>query len=141
MKILIICTGNSCRSQMAEGFLKSLDGNLEVSSAGTKPEVKVNPNAVKVMNEIGIDISSCKPKNADIFINEEFDYVITVCDSAKESCPVFTGKVKHRLHIGFEDPAEARGTEEDVLEVYRKVRDQIGNEFAKFYESLNIRHV
>lgn len=124
---------------MAEGFLKSLDKNLEISSAGTKPETSVNPNAVRVMNEIGIDISSQVPKNVDIFKDKSFDYVITVCDSAKETCPVFTGNVKNRLHIGFEDPAEARGTEEEILAVYRKVRDEIKNEFSKFYESLKSR--
>ena len=126
---------------MAEGFLKSLDSSLEVYSAGTRPEIRVNPNAVKVMSETGIDISSHSPKNVDLFKNKEFDYVITVCDSAKESCPVFTGSVKHRLHIGFEDPADAKGTVEEVLTVYRKVRDQIRSEFTKFYESLSIRHV
>jgi len=135
-KILIICTGNSCRSQMAEGFLKSLDPGLAVYSAGTKPEIKVNPNAVKVMGEIGINISAQYPKNADGFKNEPFDYVITVCDSAKESCPVFSGAVKHRLHIGFEDPADAKGTEEEVLAVYRKVRDEIRTEFKKFYNEV-----
>lgn len=121
---------------MAEGFLKSLDKNLEVSSAGTKPETRINPNAVRVMNEIGIDISSQVPKNVDIFKDKSFDYVITVCDSAKETCPVFTGSVKHRMHIGFEDPAEARGTEEKILTVYRKVRDEIKKEFTKFYETI-----
>ena len=136
LKILIICTGNSCRSQMAEGFLKSLDPELSVYSAGTRPELKVNPNAVKVMEEIGIDISAQYPKNAEGFKNETFDFVITVCGSAKESCPVFTGSVKNRLHIGFEDPAEARGTEEEVFAVYRKIRDEIRNEFKKFYDSI-----
>ena len=136
MRILIICTGNSCRSQMAEGFLKNLDPGLEVYSAGTKPEVRVNPNAVKVMKETGIDISSQVPKNADMFKDKSFDYVITVCDSAKESCPVFTGDVKNRIHIGFEDPALAKGSDEEVLAVYRKVRDEIKNEFGKFYKMI-----
>ena len=136
MRILIICTGNSCRSQMAEGYLKSLDSGLEVYSAGTKPEVRVNPNAVKVMKETGIDISSQVPKNADMFKDKSFDYVITVCDSAKESCPVFTGDVKNRIHIGFEDPALAKGSDEEVLAVYRKVRDEIKNEFGKFYKMI-----
>lgn len=135
-KILIICTGNSCRSQMAEGYLKSIDPELKVFSAGTHPENAVNPNAVKVMKELGIDISSQYPKNAVQFLNIPFDYVITVCDNAKESCPVFAGKVKNRLHIGFEDPARVRGTETEVLTVYRKVRDEIKSEFMKFYESL-----
>ena len=136
MRILIICTGNSCRSQMAEGFLRSLDMNIEVFSAGTKPELQVNTNAVEVMKEIGIDISSQAPKNVDLFRNKYFDYVITVCDSAKETCPVFTGDVKHRLHIGFEDPAAAKGADEEILGVYRKVRDEIKSEFGKFYETL-----
>lgn len=132
-KILILCTGNSCRSQMAEGFLKSFDSELEVYSAGTKPADKVNPKAVTVMNEIGIDISQNYPKDVEQFINESFDYVITVCDNAKETCPVFMGKVGKQLHIGFEDPAEATGTEEEILAVFRKVRDEIKNAFFDFY--------
>lgn len=132
MKILILCTGNSCRSQMAEGFLKSLDKNLEVFSAGTNPAERVNPYAVKVMNEIGIDISNGVPENVDKYINKSFEYVITVCDNAKETCPVFMGKVSHRLHIGFDDPADAIGSEEEVMPVYRRVRDEIRQDFLKF---------
>jgi len=132
-RILILCTGNSCRSQMAEGFLKSFDKNLEVYSAGTKPAEKVNPNAVKVMNEVGIDLSKNYPKLVDKFLNEQFDYVITVCDNAKETCPVFIGKVEKQLHIGFEDPADAIGTEEEIIAVFRKVRDAIKKDFYKFY--------
>jgi len=128
-KILILCTGNSCRSQMAEGFLKSFDKNLEVNSAGTKPAEKVNPFAVKAMKEVGIDISNGIPENVDKYINQSFDYVITVCDNAKETCPVFMGNVKHRLHIGFDDPADAVGTEDEVMPVYRRVRDEIEKEF------------
>ena len=134
MKILIICTGNTCRSQIAEGFLRSFDKNLEVYSAGTNAEKKVNPYAIKVMAEKGINISTQFPKNVDLFIKESFDYVITVCDGAKEICPVFTGNVKHRLHIGFEDPANATGSDEEKLIVYRKVRDEIEREFREFYE-------
>ena len=126
---------------MAEGYLKSLDSQLQVFSAGTRPEVKINPNAVKVMGEIGIDISEQYPKNVDIFKNESFDYVITVCDSAKESCPVFTGDVKNRLHIGFEDPADARGSDEEVLEVYRRVRDEIRIEFKKFFDTIGMMKI
>jgi len=129
MKILILCTGNSCRSQMAEGFLRSLHPEWKIFSAGTKPEKEVNPLAVKVMEEAGIDISHHQPKSIQQFIGYDFDYVITVCDNARESCPVFTGKVKHRLHIGFEDPADARGNEEERLEVYRRVRNEIINQF------------
>ena len=134
-KILILCTGNSCRSQMAEGFLKSFDKNLEVNSAGTKPAEKVNPFAVKAMKEVGIDISNGIPENVDKYINQSFDYVITVCDNAKETCPVFMGNVKHRLHIGFDDPADAVGTEDEVMPVYRRVRDEIEKEFFIFYKN------
>ncbi|MDP4281553.1 MAG: arsenate reductase ArsC, partial [Bacteroidota bacterium] len=94
MKILILCTGNSCRSQMAEGFLKSFDSRLEVYSAGTQPAPNANLIAVAAMNEVGIDISQNKPKSVDLFLSDSFDYVITVCDNARESCPVFFGKVK-----------------------------------------------
>jgi arsenate reductase (thioredoxin) len=118
---------------MAEGFLKSLDKNLDVFSAGTKPAERVNPFAVEAVKEIGIDISNGVPENVDKYVNQSFDYVITVCDNAKETCPVFTGKVKHRLHIGFDDPADAIGTEDEVMPVYRRVRDEIREEFLKFY--------
>jgi arsenate reductase len=121
---------------MAEGFLKSFDKNLEVFSAGTKAEKKVNSYAVKVMTEKGIDISKQYPKDVDIYLKETFDYVITVCDGAKEVCPVFIGNVKHRMHIGFEDPANAKGTDEEKLSVYRKVRDEIYEAFKHFYTSL-----
>ena len=121
---------------MAEGFLKSFDETLQVSSAGTHPAEKVNPNAVKVMKEIGIDISHHTPELVDQYIGEEWDYVITVCGGAKEVCPAFTGKVKHRLHIGFDDPADAVGNEEEVMAVYRRVRDEIKEGFNKFYQSI-----
>ncbi len=132
-KILILCTGNSCRSQMAEGFLKSFDPQLEVFSAGTNPSTRVHPKAIQVMKEAGIDLGRNYPKHIDQFINDSFDYVITVCDNAKESCPVFIGNVGKQLHIGFEDPAEAVGTEEEIFSVFRKVRDQIKRRFEKFY--------
>lgn len=134
LKILVLCTGNSCRSQMAEGFLKSFDDKAEVYSAGVRPEKEVNPYAVEVMREIGIDISNNKPKLVDEFISQSFDYVITVCDNAKESCPVFTGKVKNTFHIPFEDPALAKGSKEEVIGVYRKVRDEIKKEMKLFYQ-------
>lgn len=133
MKVLIICTGNTCRSQMAEGFIKSFDAKTEVYSAGTKAEKLVNPNAIKAMAEIGIDISRQYPKQVDIFLKDTFDYVITVCDGAKEICPIFTGKVTHRLHIGFDDPAAAKGSEEEIMNVYRRVRDEMKEHFNKFY--------
>ncbi len=123
---------------MAEGFLKSFDKNLEVYSAGTNPSNQVHPKAIQVMNEEGINLSESYPKNVNDFIKDSFDFVITVCDKAKETCPVFTGKVNKRLHIGFEDPAEATGTEEDILSAFRKVRDQIKEDFDKFYNK-NIR--
>ncbi len=132
-RILILCTGNTCRSQMAEGFLRSFDDELEVFSAGVKPEGRVNSNAVKVMNEIGIDIGSHFPQNVDEFVDQSFDYVITVCDNAKEVCPIFTGDVKHQLHIPFDDPAGATGTEEEVFAVYKRVRDEIKRDFYEFY--------
>jgi arsenate reductase (thioredoxin) len=137
-KILILCTGNSCRSQMAEGFLKSFDKNLEVYSAGTKPAEKVNPFAVKAMKEVGIDISNGIAEDVDKYLTQSFDYVITVCDNAKETCPVFMGNVKHRLHIGFDDPADAVGTEEQIMPVYRRVRDEIKKEFFNFYSKILI---
>ena len=134
-KILILCTGNSCRSQMAEGFLKSFYTKLKICSAGTSPSQQVHAKSIRVMNEIGINISKANPKHVDEFINDSFDYVITVCDDAKESCPVFMGKVKHHLHIGFDDPAEAIGTEDEILSVFRRVRDEIKNDFQNFYNN------
>ncbi|MFO8234057.1 MAG: arsenate reductase ArsC [Bacteroidales bacterium] len=139
MKLLILCTGNSCRSQMAEGFLKSFDTNPDVYSAGTKPEKAVNPRAIQVMKEKKIDISGNQPENVDKYIDESFDYVITVCDSAKETCPVFLGDVKQRLHMGFEDPAGATGSDKEILNKYREVRDMIEKEFYAFYTK-NIKH-
>ena len=132
-RILILCTGNSCRSQMAEGFLKSFDKNLEVFSAGTNPAEKINAFAVKAMQEIGIDISNGNAENVDKYLSQSFDYVITVCDNAKETCPVFIGNVKHRLPIGFDDPADAVGSEAEVMPVYRRVRDEIKKNFYEYY--------
>lgn len=134
-RILILCTGNSCRSQMAEGFLKSFDPEMEVFSAGTNPADAVSSRAVKVMKEIGIDISNNKPKSVDQFLNQSFDYVITVCDNAKETCPVFSGNVKNRLHVGFRDPAEAVGSEDEIIKIFRQVRDEIREKFLEFYSS------
>jgi arsenate reductase (thioredoxin) len=133
MKILILCTGNSCRSQMAHGFLQSFDAKITVYSAGTEPASKVNPKAVLVMHETGIDISRHTPVSVDSYLQEEWDYVITVCDHAHETCPVFTGKVKHRLHMGFEDPSHATGTDEFIINEFRRIRDQIKAEFYRLY--------
>ncbi|OFY58738.1 MAG: protein tyrosine phosphatase [Bacteroidetes bacterium RBG_19FT_COMBO_42_10] len=135
MKILILCTGNSCRSQMAQGFLQSFDKNIEVHSAGTFPAERINPKAVEVMAEAGIDISKNSPKSVDEFLNDQWDYVITVCDDANETCPVFIGKVKHRLHIGFEDPSHIKGSEDFILSEFRRIRDEIEEEFYKFYNT------
>lgn len=137
-RILILCTGNSCRSQMAEGFLKSFDPDLYVRSAGTNPSGNVHPKAIKVMKEIGVDISAGKPENVDQYLGEVWDYVITVCDNARETCPVFMGEVRRQLHIGFDDPAEATGSEEEVMGEFRRIRDEIKRDFNAFYnEKIN----
>ena len=118
---------------MAQGFLQSLDKNLKVCSAGTEPAKQVNQKGVQVMKELGVDISHHKPKMLDQYILEEWDYVITVCDHANESCPLFMGKVKHRLHIGFEDPSHAQGSEEFILSEFYRVRDEIKEGFLALY--------
>ena len=135
MKILILCTGNSCRSQMAHGFLQSFDDRLTVCSAGTEPAKQVNQKAVQVMKEAGIDISHHSPKLVDQYLKDEWDYVITVCDHANETCPLFMGKVKYRLHMGFEDPSHATGSEEFVMCEFRRIRDEIKDTLLKFYKS------
>ena len=135
MKILILCTGNSCRSQMAHAFLQSFDTNMEVRSAGTNPAQEVHPLAGKVMGEAGLDISSHRPTLVDDYINEAWDYVITVCGDANENCPVFIGKVKKRLHIGFEDPAKITGSNEFVISEFRRIRDEIKEGFTQFYQT------
>ena len=136
MKILIICTGNSCRSQMAHGLLQSFKKDWEVCSAGTKPEKQVNPNAIKVMAEEGIDISHHVPKSVNVYLGESWDYVITVCGGANESCPVFAGKVKHRIHIGFDDPANAQGEPDHVLGVYRQTKNEIKEVLLNWLKSI-----
>ena len=132
-KILILCTGNSCRSQMAHGFLQSFDKNLIVRSAGTQAAGKLNEGAVKAMQEIGIDISSHTSDPVEMYLDQEWDYVITVCGGANESCPIFIGKVKNRLHIGFDDPSHATGTSEFVENEFRRVRNEIHSSFHTFY--------
>ncbi len=133
MKILILCTGNSCRSQMAHGFLQSFDKNLIVCSAGTEASGKLNEIAVQVMKEAGIDISHHSSDSIDKYLNDEWDYVITVCGGANEACPAFTGKVKHRLHMGYDDPSHAQGTQEFIMSDFYRVRDEINAGFRKFY--------
>lgn len=133
-KILILCTGNSCRSQMAEGFLKAFDNNLTVYSAGTKASKQVHPNAIKVMTELGVDLSKNYPKKVDEFLKEEFDFVISVCGHAQENCPIFFGNVKKHVHIGFEDPDELTGTKEEILIEFRRIRNEILISFFAFYQ-------
>lgn len=130
-RILFLCTGNSCRSQMAEGFLRYMGGDrFEVFSAGVKPTI-VNPLAIKVMAEAGINISSYRSKSVMEFIGQQFDYVITVCDNAKQSCPAFPGKYE-KIHWVLEDPAEIVGSEEERLVVFRKIREQIQKNVSEF---------
>jgi arsenate reductase (thioredoxin) len=130
-KVLFLCTGNSCRSQMAEGWLRTLGGNkFDALSAGTKPS-EVNPLAIKVMREAGIDISGHRSKHASEYLGQHMAYIITVCDNAKESCPIFPG-VSERMHWPFEDPANATGAEEERLGVFRRVRDEIRDAVSNF---------
>ena len=129
-KVLILCTGNSCRSQMAEGLLSYFAADTKVYSAGTKPE-KVNPFAIKAMEQIGIDISENDSNHVDEYVDFDFDYVFTVCDNAKEICPVYT-RAKQMIHQSFIDPADAKGTDSEQLAVYVKVRDQLSEYFEDF---------
>ena len=118
---------------MAHGFLQSFDQNIEVFSAGIHPAEKVHPTAIRVMAEVGIDISHHTPKSVNHYLNESWDYVITVCGGANESCPMFTGEVRNRLHIGFDDPSEATGTPEFINREFHRVRDEIKARFYEFY--------
>lgn len=130
-RVLILCTGNSARSQMAEGLLRHIAGDrFDVESAGTAASF-VRPQAIAVMQEAGIDISRQRSKSLDEFIDRPFEYVITVCDNAAQSCPVFPGDVE-RVHWSFDDPAEAKGNEEEVLAVFRRVRDEIKEKLTRF---------
>ena len=136
MRILVLCTGNSCRSQMAHGFLQSFDSHIEVYSAGTSPAEHVHPIAISVMSEVGIDISHHIPKKVEQYLNEQWDFVITVCGGANETCPTFVGKVGKRIHIGFDDPAKVFGSKEHVRSEFRRVRDEIRMAFYIFYTTL-----
>lgn len=132
-RVLILCTGNSARSQMAEGLLRHLGGDMfEVHSAGTRP-TQLRPEAVAAMNEIGIDISGHRSKPVDQYLESEFDYVITVCDHAMELCPVLPGQTRH-IHWSFEDPAAVEGRDEDRISAFREVRDEIRDRLASFVE-------
>lgn len=134
-RILVLCTGNRCRSQMAQSILQSIDPHLDVHSAGTKPASEVHPLGIKVMAEIGIDISNHYPKHIDKYLGESWDYVITVCGGANESCPMFSGKVGKRLHIGFDDPDAFTGTDEEILAEFRRVRDEIKLKMQEFCQN------
>jgi arsenate reductase (thioredoxin) len=124
-RVLVLCTGNSCRSQMAEGWLNALYGDrVEAYSAGHAPARTVHPFTIAVMQEVGVDLSGAQPKHMNDFITQSFDKVLTVCDPAKDACPVFPGKAE-RLHRTFYDPAWARGTKEQRLDEFRRIRDEI----------------
>lgn len=133
MNILILCTGNSCRSQMSHGFLESFDSRIRVCSAGTQASGQLNPMAVTVMKEAGIDISQHTSDPVEKYLQDPWDYVITVCGGANEACPAFLGKVKHRLHIGFDDPSHVQGSPEYIRAEFIRVRDEIRNAFYQFY--------
>jgi arsenate reductase len=120
---------------MAHGFLQSFDKRINVFSAGTEPASHINPTAVEVMKKVGIDISNHTPKNVKEYIKESWDYVITVCDQANEVCPVFPGKVRHRLHLGFDDPSKVVGSYTEVINEFYRVRNEIRDEFYKLYET------
>ena len=131
-RVLFLCTGNSCRSQMAEGLINHDFGDrIAAFSAGTEPH-GLNPKAVQVMQEIGMDISHHRSQHLDDFADQHFDYVITLCGDANEKCPVFLGGVR-RLHMGFDDPPKAEGSEAEVMDVYRRVRDDIRQQLGDFF--------
>ena len=132
MKILVLCTGNSARSQMAEGILKSLDNRLTVYSAGTMPAKKVNPFAIKCMQKLGIDINKQYPKHVDKYANEEFEFVITVCDNANENCPIFLGNHKNRVHFSFDDPATIQGGEVEKWRDFRLLEIKSQKDYPVF---------
>lgn len=121
---------------MAHGFLQSLSSQIIVCSAGTNPAPQINEKAITVMKEVGIDISSHKPEPVEKYLDEEWDYVITVCDNAKETCPAFVGKVSHRLHIGFEDPSKLSGDDEFIWSEFRRIRDEIREGFKELFIKL-----
>ena len=139
-RVLILCTGNSARSQMAEGLLRNLAGDrFDVASAGVSP-TEVRPEAISAMNEIGIDISRHRSKSVDEFAGQEFDYVITVCDNANEQCPVFPGNTE-RIHWSFEDPAAAQSDEQSRLAVFRCVRDEILHRLRLFVSTASLTNI
>ena len=132
-RVLFLCTGNSCRSQMAEGFLRHFAGDrFDAASAGTRPSV-LNLDAVKAMGEVGVDIAQHRSKSVEEFAGQRFDHVITVCDRARESCPIFPGPTRLN-HWSFDDPAEATGTSEERMAVFRRVRDEIAERIQRFLD-------
>ena len=135
-RVLILCTGNSCRSHMAEGILRASAGDLiDVASAGSRPSGYVHPRAIEVLNEIGVDISEHTSKHMDEFLTRQVDTVITVCGNADQACPMFPGQL-NRYHWGFDDPAHATGTEEEISRVFRRVRDEIRLVFEAYAAGL-----
>lgn len=133
VKILLLCTGNSCQSQMAEGFLRSFDTDLEVYSAGSFPDTRIHSKAIKVMREEGIEIKYQEIQHVGVFLMHDFDYIITVCDDIRKNCPPFKGKIGQKLHISIEDPCRKKGTDNEITETFRNVRNQIKEKFLQFY--------
>jgi arsenate reductase len=134
-RVLFLCTGNSCRSQMAEGLLRSLGGDrFEVHSAGSKPAGYVHPMAIEAMREVKLDLTGATSKSLTQFDGQSFDYVVTVCDNAKEDCPVFPAVAK-MVHWSFDDPASATGNDEQKMRVFRRVRDEIRHRVRRFVEA------
>ena len=135
-KVLVLCTGNSCRSQMAEGLINTrLSDRYEAFSAGTKPSGYVHPKAIEAMAELGIDLSENVSKSTEIFQGTYFDYVITVCGSAEEDCPAWLDNAGNRVHIGFDDPADARGTDAEIRAEFNRIRDEIADRLLSFLQA------
>jgi arsenate reductase len=138
-RVLVLCTGNSCRSQMAEGWINHLlHGSWQARSAGTAPAVRVHPLAVRAMAEVGVDIGNGKPEHVNAYLNEPWDLVVTVCDSAQETCPVFPRPVE-KVHVSFFDPAAAEGTDEEKMAVFRRVRDEIRDRLVPVVRLAGVR--
>ncbi|MHA1131574.1 MAG: arsenate reductase ArsC [Candidatus Helarchaeota archaeon] len=136
--VLFLCTGNSCRSQMAEGLLRNFGGDTyDVYSAGSEPAVQVNPLAIEIMKEIGLNISDKYPKHIKKFLNHDFDYVITLCDNARKACPIFPKKTVN-IHWNIEDPADAVGIREEQLKVFRKIRDILYERISEFINTIKV---
>lgn len=135
MRVLVLCTGNRCRSQMAEGWLRRLAPDWTVRTAGINPAGEVHPLAKMVMKEAGMDIDGARPKPVDLFLDEPWDCVITVCGNAEKTCPSFTGHVGDHVHMGFDDPDAFTGSEETIIREFRRVRDEIGQKMSAFVDS------